>query len=88
MKSILLSTLIGVTLLTASCGNQESTSPLEEGTVVSGTLWDGSSGSSRSGNPITEGTKIRIYPSFVVLINDDGVKQIVPTDYITDLKIR
>jgi hypothetical protein len=88
MKSILLSILVGVILLTASCGNQESTSPLEEGTVVSGTLWDGPSGSSRSGNPITEGMKIRIHQSFVVLINDDGVKQIVPTDYITDLKIR
>lgn len=89
MKSILLSILIGFALLTASCGKQESTPLLEQGTVVSGTLWDRPlTATNRTGNAILKGTEIRIYPAYVVLIGDDGVKQITRIECISDLKIR
>ena len=89
MKLRVFSILISCLLLTASCGKLNSTPALEEGRVVSGMLWDRPAGSgSRNGNPIPEGTKVRLYPNFVVLITDDGIKHIVTMDYITNLKIK
>jgi hypothetical protein len=88
MKLILSSLFAACILFTVSCGKQNSSSPIEKGTVVSGMLWSGPSGRTRSGNQIPAGTKVRIYSTYTVLIDDQGVKQIVPSDYITELKYK
>jgi hypothetical protein len=88
MMKLILSSLCTICILfTVSCGKQKS-SPIEGGTVISGMLWDGPSGGSRSGNQIPAGTKVRIYATHIVLIDDQGVKQLVRSDYIENLKYK
>jgi len=88
MKLILCSLCAVCILLTVSCGKQKPSSPIEKGTVVSGMLWDGPPGVRRNGIPIPAGTKVRIYSTHTVLIDDQGVKQIVSSDYIAKLKYK
>ena len=99
MKSIsTILVLVGVIFLT-SCGKVEKHEieianveqrPLVEGSVVSGMIWNQppASGRATQGEPITQDSHISVYQSIAILVDENGCKQIIPLDFISDLKIK
>jgi len=72
-------------------GCSESPKPLDSGTAVSGTVWKHSrlaTVSENSGVPIPQDSKVDVYESLIIIRHSDGSRQVVPLDYVTDLKIK
>ncbi len=87
MKNIIV--IIAGSLFLVGCS--ESPKPLDSGTAVSGVVWKHprlATVSENSGTPIPKDSKVDVYESLIIIRHHDGSRQIVPLDYVTDLKIQ
>jgi hypothetical protein len=44
--------------------------------------------SENSGVPIPQDSKVDVYESLIIVRHSDGSRQVVPLEYVTDLKIK
>jgi hypothetical protein len=75
-------------LLLAGCS--DSSKPLDSGTAISGVIWEHpvSTTASNSGGPIPPDAIVDIYDRLIIIHLKDGTRQIVPLDFVTDLKLK
>lgn len=72
-------------------GCSESHKPLDTGTAISGMIWKHSrlaTVSENSGVPIPQDSKVDVYERLIIVSHSDGSRQVVPLEYVTDLKIK
>ena len=71
-------------------GCSQSPRPLDSGTAVGGLVWKHSrlETGGNSGAPIPPDSKVDVYERLIIIRHSDGSRQIVPLDYVTDLKIK
>ena len=88
--TLYISALITLIVLTG-CSDSDSLRPLDSGTVVTGTVWDNSQhviATVNSGRDIPKDTRVDIYATLIIIHFADGSRQIVPMDYVTNLKLK
>jgi hypothetical protein len=91
MKYTLLILTFATSLMLAGCSDSDSPKPLDSGTVVSGTVWQHSLHSiatENSGTDISKDARVDVYESIIIIHLADGSRQIVPMDYVTNLKLK
>ena len=91
MKYTLYIFALATSLLLAGCSDSDSPMPLDSGTVVSGTVWQHSlhsTATENSGSDIPKDARVDIYESIIIIHLADGSRQIVPMDYVTNLKLK
>ena len=83
-----LACVIGAAFLTAGCSNRAK--PLASGNAVSGTIWEHppSAVGSNSGSSIPQGAWVEVYERLMIVTGADGSRQVVPLEYVTDLKLK
>lgn len=89
MKTTLYLSALGISLLLTGCSN--STRPLDSGTPISGIVWQHSlrsTASQNSGAAIPQNAKVDVYDDIIIIHLTDGSRQVVPLDYVSDLKIK
>jgi len=72
-------------------GCSESPKPLDSGTAVSGMVWKHSLRSTVSENSaagIPQDARVDVYESIIIIRLTDGSRQVVPQDFVSDLKIK
>jgi uncharacterized lipoprotein YbaY len=91
MKYTLYILALATSLLLAGCSDSDSPRPLDSGTVVSGTVWLHSLHSTVSENSSTDipkDARVDVFESVIIIHLADGSRQIVPMDYVTNLKLK
>lgn len=91
MKYTLLILAFVASLLLAGCSDSDSPKPLDSGTVISGTIWQHSlhsTATENSGSDIPKDARVDIYEKLIIIHLADGSRQIVPMDYVTNLKLK
>jgi hypothetical protein len=87
MKYTLYILAFATSLLLVGCS--DSSKPLASGTAVFGMIWKSPiSAASNSGSPIPQGSRVDVYDRLIIVYLADGSRQIVPLDYVTDLKLK
>lgn len=87
MKTALYTSLLTVLLLAAGCS--DSTKPLYSGLAVAGTIWKRPMASpSNEGSGIPKDARVDVYERLIIVHLADGSKQVVPLDYVTDLRLK
>ncbi len=80
---------LAAALMLAGCSDSQK--PLESGGVVSGTVWKHSLQSSvteNSGSDIPKDARVDVYQNLIVIHLADGSREIVPLDYVPNLKLK
>lgn len=75
----------------ALVGCSQSPTPLDSGTPISGTIWKYSlraAVNSNEGTSIPRDAKVYVYADKILIRNSDGSRQVVPLDYVSDLKFK
>ncbi len=91
MKYTLLVLTFATSLMLSGCSDSDSPKPLDSGAVVSGTVWKHSLHSTvteNSSTDIQKDSRVDIYESVIIIHLADGSRQIVPMDYVTNLKLK
>lgn len=87
MKTILCISALAISLLAMGCS--DSPELVCSGRVVSGTIWKRPVTSlSNEGNSIPKNVRVDVYEQLIVVYLDDGNKQVVPMDCVSDLKLK
>jgi hypothetical protein len=72
-------------------GCSESPRPLDSGVAVSGTVWKRSLHATvgeNTGAPIPQDARVDVFESLIIIRHADGSRQVVPLDYVSDLKLK
>jgi len=72
-------------------GCSESPKPLDSGTPLSGMVWKHSlraTVSENLGTPIPQDARVDVFESIIIIHLADGSRQIVPLDYVSNLKLK
>jgi len=89
MKHMAYILALATSLLMAGCS--DSPKPLDSGTVVSGTVWQHSlhsAVSENTGSNIPNDARADVFEGLIIIHLADGSRQIVPMDYVTNLKLK
>lgn len=87
MKTTLCISVLAISLLVMGCS--DSPELVCSGRVVSGTIWKRPVTSpSNEGNSIPKNARVDVYERLIVVHLDDGNKQVVPLDCVSDLKLK
>jgi hypothetical protein len=89
MKNSLYISALATLLFLAGCSNPAK--PLDSGAVVSGTVWAIPPRSVPTGNSSTDIPKdaqVDVYHDLIIIHLADGSRQLVPMDYVSNLKIK
>jgi hypothetical protein len=81
--------IIAVSLLLAGCS--DSSKRLDSGTAISGLVWKRSLRSTVGENSaarIPQDAKVDVYDGILIIHLADGSRQVVPLDFVSDLKIK
>lgn len=76
-------------LVLVSCS--KSPMPLDSGVAVSGMVWKRSlhaAVSENSGVPIPQDARVDVFEKLIIIRHADGGRQVVPLDYVSDLKLK
>jgi hypothetical protein len=87
MKNII--AIIACSLLLVGCS--DSPKRLDSGTAVSGLVWKRSLRATVSENSaarIPQDARVDVYDGIIIIHLTDGSRQVVPLDYVSDLKIK
>jgi len=94
MKIAFYISALTISLLTAGCSQSPQpspTQPLATGSAISGTVWQHSlhsTATENSGSDIPEDARVDVYESIIIIHLSDGSRQVVPMDYVTNLKLK
>jgi hypothetical protein len=88
MKNALYILVLAIAFLFAGCSVPSQ--PICSGTIVSGTVWEHplSWTLNNSGSPIPKNTRVDVYEHIIVIHWADGSIQVVPIDFVSDLKLK
>jgi len=87
MKNALYTSAIAISLLAAGCSGHPK--PLDSGLAVSGTIWQNPKTSlSNEGSGIPKDARVDVYERLIIVHLADGSKQVVPFEYVTDLRLK
>ena len=87
MKNAILAILCSLVL----AGCSESPKPLDSGTPISGTVWKyppRAQVNDNAGAPIPHDARVDVFENVIIIHLADGSRQIVPLDYVSDLKLK
>jgi hypothetical protein len=87
MKSLI--AIVACLCLLVGCS--DCSKPLDSGTPVSGMVWKHSlraTVNENSGAPIPQDSRVDVYDSLIIIHLNDGSRQVVPLDFVSDLKIK
>ena len=80
-----------ISLLVTGCSCSDSPQPIDSGVPIDGIIWKyppASKVSENLGTPIPYNALVKVYDRLIVIQQADGIRQIVPLECITDLKLK
>ncbi len=92
MKIAFYISALTISLLTAGCSQPPQPSPsqpLAIGTAISGTVWEHPlTATSNSGSNIPQDARVDVYDRLIIIHLADGSRQIVPLEFVSNLKLK